>query len=175
MARALAFPSRHAPESGNFRCHDPPCFEPCIQLRACHPRCVAACANHMDVAVTELRAHLGEWLKKAQSGDEIVVLRQLLPWPTSAVLRTAVVYFDSSALIKLLMSEDGSELADDVCRTLRVRNSVSNRWRSTRTRRKGPAGAFGKISAWEVSTFCTARKWFTSSPSPASRSRRVLR
>jgi prevent-host-death family protein len=35
--------------------------------------------DHMDVAVTELRAHLSDWLEKAQSGEEIVVTDRGVP------------------------------------------------------------------------------------------------
>ena len=110
----------------------------------------------MDVAVTELRAHLSSWLDRARDGDEIVVtehgvpvarlmgiaaaprLEQLLrdgvigrasvasatvgcrsqPASTSTRRRrfgerqpavaVAVVYFDASALVKLVVEETGN-------------------------------------------------------------------
>ena len=34
---------------------------------------------HMDVAVTELRAHLSEWLDRAREGDEIVITDRGVP------------------------------------------------------------------------------------------------
>jgi prevent-host-death family protein len=33
----------------------------------------------MDVAVTELRAHLSEWLERARAGDEVVITDHGLP------------------------------------------------------------------------------------------------
>lgn len=33
----------------------------------------------MDVAVTDLRAHLGEWLARAREGDEVVVTDRGIP------------------------------------------------------------------------------------------------
>ena len=33
----------------------------------------------MDVAVTELRAHLAEWLHRVQAGDEVVVTERGVP------------------------------------------------------------------------------------------------
>jgi prevent-host-death family protein len=33
----------------------------------------------MDVAVTELRAHLSEWLGRARRGDEIVITDRVVP------------------------------------------------------------------------------------------------
>ncbi len=33
----------------------------------------------MDVAVTELRAHLSEWLERAREGDEIVITDRGVP------------------------------------------------------------------------------------------------
>ena len=112
----------------------------------------------MDVPVTELRAHLSEWLDRVRSGDEVVVtdrgipvarllgmsatgtLQRLAadgvigrdvsvhgrpppdalarppagPCPTSSATSDvdimALVYFDSSALVKLVVEEPGSSL-----------------------------------------------------------------
>lgn len=33
----------------------------------------------MDVTVTDLRAHLSEWLHRAQAGDEVVVIQRGVP------------------------------------------------------------------------------------------------
>ena len=33
----------------------------------------------MDVAVTELRAHLGKWLERARGGDEVVITDRGVP------------------------------------------------------------------------------------------------
>lgn len=33
----------------------------------------------MDVAVTELRAHLSEWVERARSGDEVVITDRGIP------------------------------------------------------------------------------------------------
>ena len=33
----------------------------------------------MDVAVTELRAHLSEWLERARQGDEVVITDRGIP------------------------------------------------------------------------------------------------
>ena len=33
----------------------------------------------MDVAVTELRAHLSEWLERARGGDEVVITERGVP------------------------------------------------------------------------------------------------
>jgi prevent-host-death family protein len=33
----------------------------------------------MDVAVTELRAHLSEWLERARAGDEVVITDRGVP------------------------------------------------------------------------------------------------
>ena len=116
----------------------------------------------MDVAVTELRAHLSDWLQRARQGDEVVItdrgvpVARLLGLSATAVLerlaaegvigqagggpaagsvraspspsapaggrhrqRTAaltmpLVYFDSSALVKLLTEEEGSDLAAEL-------------------------------------------------------------
>jgi hypothetical protein len=57
----VAFPSRHAPESGNFRRHEPPCFEACVQLRACHRRFLAACFSCSSDSFPTVAVH-------AQSG-----------------------------------------------------------------------------------------------------------
>jgi prevent-host-death family protein len=46
----------------------------------------------MDVAVTELRAHLSEWLERARGGDEVIItdhgipVARLLGLTTSAIL-----------------------------------------------------------------------------------------
>jgi antitoxin (DNA-binding transcriptional repressor) of toxin-antitoxin stability system len=53
--------------------------------------------KNMDVAVTDLRAHLSEWLERARGGDEIVITDRSAPghpgaparapggrWPTSS-------------------------------------------------------------------------------------------
>jgi antitoxin (DNA-binding transcriptional repressor) of toxin-antitoxin stability system len=46
----------------------------------------------MDVAVTELRAHLSEWLSRVQGGDEVVITERGLP--VARMMRT-----DASTLI----------------------------------------------------------------------------
>ncbi|HUZ55769.1 MAG TPA: type II toxin-antitoxin system prevent-host-death family antitoxin [Streptosporangiaceae bacterium] len=46
----------------------------------------------MDVAVTDLRAHLSEWLERARGGDEVIItdhgipVARLLGLTTSAIL-----------------------------------------------------------------------------------------
>jgi prevent-host-death family protein len=42
----------------------------------------------MDVAVTELRAHLSEWLDRARAGDEIIVTDRGIPVARLAGLTT---------------------------------------------------------------------------------------
>jgi prevent-host-death family protein len=113
----------------------------------------------VEVAITELRAHLSEWLERARSGSEIVVTDRgvlvarlvgvsasdtvrrlaaegLIAPPRSAARPSArgrrratapasvanlvgeqrrspvaIVYFDSSAVVKLVVEEDGRDLA----------------------------------------------------------------
>lgn len=43
----------------------------------------------MDVAITELRAHLSEWLERARSGDEVVVTDRGIPVARILGLNTA--------------------------------------------------------------------------------------
>ncbi len=35
--------------------------------------------NHMDVAITDLRAHLSEWLERAREGAELVITDRGVP------------------------------------------------------------------------------------------------
>ena len=55
-------------------------------------------ALHMDVPVTELRAHLSEWLTKVKAGDEVVVTDRGIP-----VAR--LVPLDSTSVIERLTAE----------------------------------------------------------------------
>jgi prevent-host-death family protein len=43
----------------------------------------------MDVAVTELRAHLSEWLEQARSGNEVVITDRGVPVARLVGLETA--------------------------------------------------------------------------------------
>ena len=53
---------------------------------------------HMDVPVSELRAHLSEWLAKVKAGDEVVVTDRGVP-----VAR--LVPLDSTSLIERLTAD----------------------------------------------------------------------
>lgn len=55
-------------------------------------------ALHMDVPVSELRAHLSEWLAKVKGGDELVVTDRGIP-----VAR--LVPLDSTSVIERLTAE----------------------------------------------------------------------
>lgn len=35
--------------------------------------------SHMDVAISELRAHLSEWLERARSGEQLVITDRGMP------------------------------------------------------------------------------------------------
>src|SRR5271157_1855316 len=118
-----------------------------------------AYAMSIDVAVSELRAHLNDYLDRARAGAEVVITdrgmpiarllgvtatttlerltadgiiaRSAAPRPRAsgqpapappthrrhsqrpAALTMALIYFDSSALVKLLVQEEGSDLAAD--------------------------------------------------------------
>jgi prevent-host-death family protein len=43
----------------------------------------------MDVAITELRAHLGEWLERVRGGDEVVITDRGVPVARLLGLTTA--------------------------------------------------------------------------------------
>lgn len=44
-----------------------------------HLNGVLLCACAMDVAVSELRAHLSEWLERVREGEEVVVTERGIP------------------------------------------------------------------------------------------------
>lgn len=55
-------------------------------------------SSHMDVAVTELRAHLSDWLERARAGGEVVITDRGIP-----VAR--LVGLDSTGTLERLTTE----------------------------------------------------------------------
>jgi prevent-host-death family protein len=80
----------------------------------------------MDVAVTALRAHLGDWLDRARTGEEIVVTDRGVPVARLVGLdaTTVIERLTSEGLISKPAASPRPRAADR--RRVRARGSVSD-------------------------------------------------